>query len=496
MKRDTFSLFLICKVFLSLAFFLLCFSISGQNSFAPEVDQLLQKSDELYDNGKFDQASKEAATAYQLAEVDGDELGMSIALQKEAFALLHIPKRLKSNRKKAKEKLELSLIYLNSPDQNLERKKNLKGLKEIAERSGNYKEAALHQKQIDLIDEANTTQMNLDEETENLLKAQRQLENTSQILDEKNSELDRYHLESRLLIARQKNRVDSLEYLMQVDSLILAQNDIQLNEQAATLQLQKTKNYIYILGIVFLLVAAIGVFLRYKETKKLNQMLAFKNEVIEEERDKSDKLLLNILPNAIAEELKKNGSANARKYESATVLFSDFVNFTAISKAMSPEDLVDLLDNYFTLFDEIIEKHQLEKIKTIGDAYMCVGGLPEENSGHPVDVINAALEIQETLELKKVEHQKNGIPFFEARIGIHTGPLVAGVVGSKKFAFDVWGDTVNVASRIESSSEPGKVNVSASTHDLIQDKFHCISRGKLPIKNRGEIDMYFVDNKA
>lgn len=488
--------------FISKIFLLLFLSIalypSSTKALEPDtlsaiIQDALIKTDRLYHLADYEQAASEAELAYELSELESDEFGMALALQKEAFALLKIPRKLKANRKKAKAKLEQSLLYLDSPEHNQWRKKNLKGLKEIAERNGDYQEAALHQKQIDLIDEANTTQMNLAEETENLRRAQEQLDNTNQILDEKNTELDRYQLESRLLIARQKNRVDSLEYLMQVDSLILAQNDIQLKEQAANLRVEKTKKYIYILGFILVIIIAIGVYMRYKESKNLNQMLAYKNEVIEEERKKSDQLLLNILPNTVANELKQNGAAEARKYNQATVLFSDFINFTTISGSMSPEDLVKLLHEYFTLFDQIIEKHGLEKIKTIGDAYMCVGGLPDENSGNPIDVINAAIEIQSKLDDKKQAQKDAGLPYFEARIGIHTGPLVAGVVGAKKFAFDIWGDTVNVAARLESTSEAGKVNISASTFKLVEGNFDCTSRGKLPIKNRGEIEMFFVD---
>ena len=152
-----------------------------------------------------------------------------------------------------------------------------------------------------------------------------------------------------------------------------------------------------------------------------------------------------------------------------------------------------LLDYYFKSFDQIIEKHQLEKIKTIGDAYMCVGGLPEENPNHALNVLKAAVEIQTWLMEEKLEKEKKGVPFFEARIGIHTGPLVAGIVGSKKFAFDVWGDTVNVAARLESGGKAGKINISASTYHLIKDYFTCQFRGKIPIKNWGEVEMYFVE---
>ena len=190
--------------------------------------------------------------------------------------------------------------------------------------------------------------------------------------------------------------------------------------------------------------------------------------------------------------MKVNGVAKAQKYDNATVLFSDFINFSAIAESLTPEKLVRQLDFYFKTFDEIIGKYQLEKIKTIGDAYMCVGGLPQENANNPLEMVKAALEIQAKLEQLKTERSAKGEPFFEARIGIHTGPLVAGVVGSRKFAYDVWGDTVNVAARLESKSEAGKVNISSATYKQIKSIFACEFRGKIPIKNRGEVDMYFV----
>jgi adenylate cyclase len=206
-------------------------------------------------------------------------------------------------------------------------------------------------------------------------------------------------------------------------------------------------------------------------------------------------LLLNILPRMVATELKMTGVALAKRYEHTTVFFSDFVNFTSIAERMSPEDLVKLLDDYFKTFDSIITRHNLEKIKTIGDAYMCVGGLPEESSDHAIRVVKAALEIQQILAEKRKAYESAGSRFFDARIGVHTGPVVSGVVGSTKFAFDIWGDTVNVAARMEHSGEPGRVNVSADTYELIKHRFACTSRGLIPVKNRGDMGMYFVESE-
>jgi class 3 adenylate cyclase len=213
------------------------------------------------------------------------------------------------------------------------------------------------------------------------------------------------------------------------------------------------------------------------------------------EKEKSDELLLNILPSETAHELKKHGKSKARSFEKATVLFTDFKNFTKVSETLSPEELVETIHHIYSEFDNIIHKHNVEKIKTIGDSYMAAGGLPVINDTNPQDVVNAAFEILHFIEQEKQLKIAANEPFFDIRIGIHTGPLVAGIVGKKKFAYDIWGDTVNIASRMESSGEPGKINISGSTYGFIKDQFECTYRGKIHAKNKGEIDMYFVEGR-
>jgi histidine kinase len=215
---------------------------------------------------------------------------------------------------------------------------------------------------------------------------------------------------------------------------------------------------------------------------------------LEIEKKKSDDLLLNILPEDIANELKQTGRTKPRSYEVATVMFTDFENFTSKSEHLSPEELVTLIDTCFTKFDEIISKYKMEKIKTIGDAYLCVSGLPDPKTHNAVNVVDAAMEIIEAIKSFRLNAGDNS--YFDIRIGIHTGPLVAGVVGDKKFAFDIWGDTVNTASRMEQNSEPNKINISHSTYDLVKEKYNCIYRGKKAAKNKGMIEMYFVDSPA
>jgi len=214
---------------------------------------------------------------------------------------------------------------------------------------------------------------------------------------------------------------------------------------------------------------------------------------LELEKKKSDELLRNILPQETADELKQNGKAKARRFDPVSVMFTDFQNFTKMSEMMSPEELVKEINSYYVMFDQIISKYNIEKIKTIGDSYMCVSGLPIENPAHASEIVRAALEFQDFIEENKKLMEVQGKSYFELRVGIHSGPVVAGIVGTRKFAYDIWGDTVNIASRMESSGEIGRVNISGATYDLIKHQFNCIYRGKIEAKHKGQIDMYFVD---
>jgi len=212
-------------------------------------------------------------------------------------------------------------------------------------------------------------------------------------------------------------------------------------------------------------------------------------------KKRSDELLLNILPEEVAEELKEKGSAEAKMFDDVTVMFTDFKGFTLIAEKLSAKELVGEINYCFSAFDNIIHKYGIEKIKTIGDAYMAAGGLPVENKTHAKDIVKAAIEINKFMEEHKQQRLKEGKEIFEIRIGIHTGPVVAGIVGIKKFAYDIWGDTVNLASRMESSGEAGKVNISGSTFELVKNDFTCTYRGKIQAKNKGEVDMYFVSEQ-
>jgi adenylate cyclase len=210
------------------------------------------------------------------------------------------------------------------------------------------------------------------------------------------------------------------------------------------------------------------------------------------ERGRSDALLLNVLPEPVARELKLYGRVEPRDYESASVLFTDFVGFTQIAEGFTPQRLVEELDFCFRRFDEIVSRHNLEKIKTIGDAYMAVGGVPEANGSHARDCVLAALEIARFVAETRAARAAAGLHYWDVRVGVHTGELVAGVIGREKFSYDVWGDTVNTASRMESSGAPGRVNVSRATHELVRDIFECEYRGLVEAKGKGEVEMFFV----
>lgn len=213
---------------------------------------------------------------------------------------------------------------------------------------------------------------------------------------------------------------------------------------------------------------------------------------LNQERGKSDQLLRNVLPESVALELKRTERVQPVHYECASVLFTDFVGFTHIAEGFTPEELVAELDTCFSQFDLITKKHGLEKIKTIGDAYLAVGGVPQANQSHAVDCVRAALEIEQLIAGWREQALATDRPYWQVRIGIHSGDLVAGVVGTEKFAYDVWGDTVNTASRLESSGVAGRVNISRATYELVKDAFVCEYRGQVAAKNKGEIDMYFV----
>jgi class 3 adenylate cyclase len=300
-------------------------------------------------------------------------------------------------------------------------------------------------------------------------------------------------------LLKQKEEIAMSKVLQQEESKRAMEQlleDEKLKTENATLQIT-----ILLGGVGTLLLLVVIAILMVRSKQNTNKKLAKQNNEIEKqkseiekEKAKSDELLLNILPESTAQELKEKGFATPQRYDMVSVLFTDFKGFTSLSEQLSPEELVQELDTCFLAFDEILEKHNLEKIKTIGDAYMCAGGLPKANVTNPIDAVRAALDIQAFMETFKRERVADNRPFFEARVGVHTGAVVAGVIGKKKFAYDIWGDAVNIASRMESSGEVGKVNISGTTYEIVREHFNTTYRGKIAAKNKGEVDMYFVES--
>lgn len=293
-------------------------------------------------------------------------------------------------------------------------------------------------------------------------------------------------------------RLQILEKAAIEDSLTLLSLDNQLRNAEMEVQRANQKNFKIGLMLVFtmLTVALAGLFLLVRSSKKLtqsNKIISQQKIEVEKQRNRSDDLLLNILPENIADELKQNGLVVPKYYPNVTVLFADFKNFTGISAKLTPEQLVNEIDYYFQNLDLLMEKYGIEKIKTIGDAYMCVSGLNSDAGTHAKTMVRLALDIQKFMEEDKATRKREKRQIWELRIGINSGSVVGGVVGSKKFAFDIWGDTVNVASRMESNGEVGKVNISQDVYLQIKDEFLCTHRGRIPIKNKDEVDMYFVE---
>ena len=268
---------------------------------------------------------------------------------------------------------------------------------------------------------------------------------------------------------------------LQQSKLQLQQDQLELKDKALD-EIKKTR-YLYIVGILVLLAFCALIYRSNNVQKKAN--LAVLNE-----KKRSEELLLNILPEEVAAELMKKGFTDAKHFYDVTVLFTDFVNFTTVAETMTPEKLVGELHVCFKAFDMILGKYHIEKIKTVGDAYLAVSGLPVSNPNHAADIAAAAIEIRDFMAKRKTE-LGNGT--FGVRVGINSGNVVAGIVGVRKFSYDIWGDTVNIAARMEQNCEEGKINISDSTYQLVKDKYACVYRGKIMAKNKGDIDMYYLN---
>jgi len=281
--------------------------------------------------------------------------------------------------------------------------------------------------------------------------------------------------------------VDLTRFEREKAELVAAQTTTELELQTQKRKRERAALWATGATALLLIFLALGTFGRYRYMQRTNK-------IISAERDRSEGLLLNILPKETAQELKEKGRVKAQRFDAVTVLFTDFQGFTKHAESLDPEKLIKSLDHYFGYFDSLMDKYGLEKIKTVGDAYMCASGLPFPSEDHAHRMVKAAMDMLEFVEASKADPSADHIKF-DVRIGINSGPVVAGIVGTKKFAYDIWGDTVNIAARMESTSEVGRINVAEGTYQLIKDAYDCEYRGEIDVKNRGKLNMYFVLEK-
>lgn len=481
----------------------------NQKQGAEYVSSALELTDDLYEEKLYKKSAALAEQAFEKAKDLGWKSAMADARFKQARAVARLPrnddKQLalqllqegfgyaedEETRRKLLEAQRVLALSINNPDllrkieqQLSEAPRNQKGLGSLFNRR---RKALEEEKQ------------QLTEKVENLSSEQQQLKAQLDAREAALQKLTAEQIRKELLLSEQARLLDSLAFTKLLDSLELANKNIELRQQATQLQkldaelaLRNSQRNFYLAVAAFIFLLSVGLFLRNRAMKKYNAILEEKNRIIDEERKRSDSLLLNILPKHVVNELKQTGVANACRYDNASVMFIDFEGFTSIAKQMTPETLVHTLHETFSAFDDIVAKHNVEKIKTIGDAYMCASGLDNDSSNATINIVAAANEIQSFLNTWNANRKNKGLPEFRARIGIHTGPVVAGVVGQRKFAYDIWGDTVNVAARMESASAPGKINISAATYASISNAFKFEQRGKIQIKNAGEVEMFFL----
>lgn len=479
-------------------------------AFGPaRVSLYIALADACIEEGQFEKAEEWAEEGADFAKRIKQADLRAIALNKQGKAMMLGGKR------KAAGKFEQSLDVLrqNGSTNKTLLLDNLQNLRILAERAGKTKDIALIDDQIAVLtgksmpgaSDLPVTKTELRQELAELQQQmasagtgyqtdQLRLMQESKVLQDQLAakeaaieEMTEAQMKASMMVMQQRFLLDSMVFRSGIDSLAAANTQLALSEA-------HSNRKFYIAAMIALLLLAGGATYSFLRARQNAKLMAEKNIIIREEQQRSENLLLNILPSLVAEELKKKGHTNARFFEDVSVLFADFVGFSKIAEQLSPQQLVSELDTCFRAFDHIIALHGLEKIKTIGDAYMCAGGLPDGGGSQLRSMVLAARDMQRWLADWNMERLKNGQPLFEARIGIHNGPVVAGVVGSKKFAFDIWGDTVNIAARIEQAGEGGKINISGESYELIREFFPCTYRGKIAAKNKGEIDMYYVEN--
>lgn len=353
-------------------------------------------------------------------------------------------------------------------------------LAELKDNVINYKEALDHYKAFSTLYKKQMSKKTEELET-SVNNLQSEVVESIEAIEEKNQTIN----------SKEEAIVTLTDDQLQAD---LSIKELQIDKQKHEAEISASENRRNILFLIIGMFAIVMVFVvvGYIQKRKINRTLRNKNYQIVKEREKSDELLLNILPKKIADELKEKGKTSIRKYDNATVMFTDFKGFTKYAENNTPEEVITLLDHYFCAFDAIIEKYDIEKIKTIGDAYLCVSGIPDSKPGHTSKMIQIAFEMMQVMDETQAKMKDKGGVYLEMRIGIHCGPLVAGVVGSRKFAYDVWGDTVNIAARMEQSGQPGDINVSEAVYAMAKDDFEFNYRGEVEAKNKGKMKMYFV----
>jgi adenylate cyclase len=477
----------------------------------PERVELLLSISEAYQKaGQADKAEEKAEEAGDFARrIKHPEL-RALALNREGKLMMA------RGKKKVAVKFEQSLSILRDAKSNNKALAldNLENLRNIAVSTGKQKDLAAIDAKIAFIrsgggisdqapdtkqalqQELSAAQQKLAERQSSFQESETKLLQESQVLQDQLAaqeavinQMTEQQMKTAMLVMQQRVLLDSVFYRAGIDSLSVANANLALREADSN-----RKFHYAAIGVLLLLAG--GSTFSFVKARQNALVLGERNKTIREEQARSEILLLNILPALVADELKKKGRIDAQYFEDVSVLFADFVGFSKIAELLSPQQLVSELDTCFQKFDEIIAHYNLEKIKTIGDAYMCAGGLPNGGGAQMRDIVAAAFDMQKWLTDWNAAREKTGLPRFDARIGIHRGPVVAGVVGSKKFAFDIWGDTVNVAARIEQASEGGRINISGEAYSVVKNDFDCQYRGKIAAKNKGDIDMYFVENQT
>lgn len=374
---------------------------------------------------------------------------------------------------------------LNVPQRIIE---TLQGVADVYKEKGDYSKAIVYYNRAEILADELKSNHNLKDIYEATAKT---YENAGDFRNAYTYQTKLDNIKDTLFNETSEKKLGALQFEFDLQK---KQNQINLltkdkDLQTATIRRQQFAKNAYLVGLLLAFTIALLIYRNYRVKSKTHKIL-------DKQKNEIENLLLNILPKEVAHELQASGRATPKQYDSVSVMFTDFQAFTTIADNMAPDELVAELDACFIAFDAIIEKYHLEKIKTIGDSYMCAGGIPVADQPHILNIVRAGLEIQEYIAEHNIGRIEKGLKPWVARIGIHAGPVIAGVVGKKKYAYDIWGSTVNIASRMESNGEPGRVNISNVVYETIKDHYQCTYRGKISAKNIGDIDMYFIDNKT